>query len=116
MVKETGSANGTKHVGTYNVTPVHAEQSAAQSVLGSPGIEAPPSAKACVALVFITTDWVFLIFALCVLGPTHGANKLQFGNVSAARGQYRPRFCKRAALERYGKHVEYRGHGSHLDI
>ncbi|TKW50152.1 hypothetical protein CTA1_8493 [Colletotrichum tanaceti] len=46
MAKEIGSANGTKHVGTYNVTPVHAEQSTAQSVLGSPGIEPPPSAKA----------------------------------------------------------------------
>ncbi|KAJ0158500.1 hypothetical protein CTA2_11453 [Colletotrichum tanaceti] len=163
MAKEIGSANGTKHVGTYNVTPVHAEQSTAQSVLGSPGIEPPPSAKAtaeidcrssrsasacacaakqiyrrttwtrgkqgekrrpqdtyehlsCIASVFITTDRVFLIFALYVLGPSHGANKLQFGNVSAARSQYRSRFCKRAALERYGKHVEHRGHGSHLDI
>ncbi|GKT62448.1 hypothetical protein ColTof4_01929 [Colletotrichum tofieldiae] len=46
MAKETGSANGTKHVGTYNVMPPHAEQSTVQSVSGSEGIEQPPSAKA----------------------------------------------------------------------
>ncbi|OHX00638.1 hypothetical protein CSPAE12_00669 [Colletotrichum incanum] len=46
MAKETGSANGTKHVGTYNVMPPHAEQSTVQSISGSEGVEQPPSAKA----------------------------------------------------------------------
>ncbi|KAK2032932.1 hypothetical protein LX32DRAFT_582028 [Colletotrichum zoysiae] len=46
MAKDTGSANGTKHVGTYNVMPPHAEQSVTQGSTGSEEVEKPPSAKA----------------------------------------------------------------------
>ncbi|KAK1446296.1 uncharacterized protein CLUP02_08574 [Colletotrichum lupini] len=46
-IKEPGSANGGKHVGTYNVMHPHAEESAILSVSGSEGFEMPPpSAKA----------------------------------------------------------------------
>ncbi|KAK1963963.1 hypothetical protein LY78DRAFT_682895 [Colletotrichum sublineola] len=46
MVRDTGSANGTKHIGTYNVMPPHAEQSVIQDGTGSEEVEKPPSAKA----------------------------------------------------------------------
>ncbi|WDK17894.1 hypothetical protein CGRA01v4_09179 [Colletotrichum graminicola] len=45
MVKDTGSANGTKHVGTYTVMPPHAEQSVTQGSTGPEEVEKPPSAK-----------------------------------------------------------------------
>ncbi|KAF9879436.1 hypothetical protein CkaCkLH20_02979 [Colletotrichum karsti] len=45
MAKDVGSANGTKHVGSYNVVHPHAEAGVQNSSV-SEGIEPPPSAKA----------------------------------------------------------------------
>lgn len=44
MTKDVGSANGTKHVGSYNVVHPHAETAIQNSSI-SEGIEPPPSAK-----------------------------------------------------------------------
>ncbi|KAK1590836.1 uncharacterized protein LY79DRAFT_669565 [Colletotrichum navitas] len=56
MAKDTGSANGTKHVGTYTVMLPHAEQSVTQGSIGPEEVEKPPSAKAAAETACCSND------------------------------------------------------------